>query len=208
MNSTSPLLPPSATELEHRAALACADAEALPLPIRALWNPDTCPAHLLPYLAWSRSVDRWDPNWPEATKRKVIKSAWAIHKRKGTIGAIRRAVEPLGYLIEVREWFEETPPAQPGTFKLRVGVLETGITDAMYPELVRIIDDTKPLTRHMTGLEISLESRGRVHVGAVAYLGDELTVYPWTPEDIEVACQIGPAGADHTIDTLTIHPYQ
>lgn len=30
-----------------------------PVSIRELWNPDTCPANLLPWLAWSFSVDRW-----------------------------------------------------------------------------------------------------------------------------------------------------
>lgn len=204
--NNSPILPNNSTTLEHRAALACAAAEDLPLPIRDLWNPDTCPAALLPYLAWARSVDRWDAHWPVATKRKVIKAAWFIHKRKGTISALRRAVEPLGYLIEIREWFEQTPPGRRGTFRLRVGVLETGITAAMYPELERIIADTKPLSRHLAGLEISLESRGRIHVGATLFLGEELTVYPWTPAAIEISVRCAPAGADHTIDTLTIHP--
>ncbi|EKQ5242665.1 phage tail protein I [Escherichia coli] len=57
----------------------------------------TCPANLLPWLAWSFSVDRWDDKWPEATKRAVIRDAYFIHCHKGTIGAIRRVVEPLGY---------------------------------------------------------------------------------------------------------------
>lgn len=200
------LLPPSSTDLERRTAAACADATALPVPLRDLWNPYTCPAALLPYLAWAFSVDRWDPAWSTATKRAVIAGAWWLHKRKGTIGAIRRAVEPLGYLIEVVEWFEEAPEATPGTFRLRIGVLETGITEEMYGELERLIDDAKPLTRHMTGMEISLESRGAIHVGAVAYLGEQLTVYPFEPEDIEVSTPIHTGGADHTIDTMSVYP--
>ncbi|MCV5639247.1 phage tail protein I, partial [Escherichia coli] len=91
-----------------------------------LWNPDTCPANLLPWLAWSFSVDRWDDKWPEATKRAVIRDAYFIHCHKGTIGAIRRVVEPLGYLINVTEWWENSDP--PGTFRLDIGVLESGIT--------------------------------------------------------------------------------
>ena len=200
------LLPPSSTDLERRTAAACADATALPVPLRDLWNPYTCPAALLPYLAWAFSVDRWDANWAEATKRAVIAGAWWVHKRKGTIGAIRRVVEPLGYLIEVVEWFEEVPEATPGTFRLRIGVLDTGITDEMYLELERLIDDAKPLTRHMTGLAISLESRGTVRMGAAAYLGDELTVYPFEPGDIEIHGTAPLGGADHTIDTMSVYP--
>ena len=35
------------------AARACADIENTPVPLRHLWNVDTCPANLLPWLAWA-----------------------------------------------------------------------------------------------------------------------------------------------------------
>jgi phage tail P2-like protein len=206
MTDPADVLPPSASDLERHIAAVCADATDLPVPLRDLWNPYTCPAALLPYLAWARSVDRWDAAWPEATKRAVVAGAWWVHKRKGTIGAIRRVVEPLGYLIEVVEWFEAEPEATPGTFGLRIGVLDTGITEEMYQELERLIEDAKPLTRHMTGLAISLESRGTAYVGAATYIGDELTVYPYEPGDIEVSMPIYTSGADHTIDTMSVYP--
>lgn len=95
--SDSRLLPTGSSPLEVAAARACAEIEKTPVSIRELWNPDTCPANLLPWLAWSFSVDRWDDKWPEATKRAVIRDAYFIHCHKGTIGAIRRVVEPLGY---------------------------------------------------------------------------------------------------------------
>lgn len=202
----SDLLPPAATALERNTAEALADADALPVPMRDLWNPATCPAALLPFLAWARSVDRWDVAWSDAVKRNVIAASWDVHKHKGTIAALRRVVEPLGYLIEMEEWWEEAPPGTPGTFRLRIGVLDTGITDEMYGELERLIDDAKPLTRHLTGLAISLEIRGTVHIGAAAYLGDELTVYPWTGEPIVITGNAGFAGGAHLIDTLTIQP--
>lgn len=206
MSELRALLPPSSTALERAAAVALADTMALQVPLRDLWNPDTCPEALLPYLAWAFSVDRWDPAWGVAVKRAAIKASWFVHKHKGTIGALRRVVEPLGYLIEVDEWWEDEPASTPGTFRLRVGVLDTGITDEMYTELERLIDDAKPLTRHLTGLAISLETRGPIYVGAVAYLGDELTVYPYTPGDIVITGTAGVVGADHTIDTMSIYP--
>lgn len=114
--SDSRLLPTGSSPLEVAAAKACAEIEKTPVSIRELWNPDTCPANLLPWLAWAFSVDRWDEKWPEATKRAVIRDAYFIHCHKGTIGAIRRVVEPLGYLINVKEWWETNDP--PGTFAL------------------------------------------------------------------------------------------
>jgi phage tail P2-like protein len=202
----SNLLPPNATTLERNLAAAAAAIEGVPVPLRDLWNPDTCPLAWLPFLAVAFSVDRWDPTWSEKTKRGVIKAAYFVHKKKGTIGALRRVVEPLGYLIRVVEWWQINPPGPRGTFRLDIGVLDTGITEEMYLELERLIDDAKPLTRHMLGLAISVEVRGTEYIGAASYLGDELTVYPYTPTLITTTGGWTTAGATHVIDTLTVHP--
>lgn len=94
MNSR--LLPVGSSALEVAAAEACAAIDALTVPLRQLWNPDNCPLALLPYLAWAWSVDRWDESWPESTKRGVVRAAYFVHRHKGTLGALRRVVEPLG----------------------------------------------------------------------------------------------------------------
>ena len=170
------LLPVGSSPLEVAAAAALSNIERVPVPLRTLWNPSACPVNLLPYLAWALSVDRWDEAWPESTKRSVIMSSFFVHQHKGTISALRRVVEPLGFLIEVREWWQLGE--EPGTFRLVVGVLDNGITDEMYQELERLIEDAKPASRHMTGLAISLSSTGEFYVGAGCYHGDALAVYP------------------------------
>ena len=204
MNS---LLPPGSSVLERRLAQACSDISNLDVPLRDLWNPDACPVELLPILAWSFSVDRWSQAWPESAKRNAIKAAYFIHAHKGTIGALRRVVEPLGYLIEVREWWEEAPLGVPGTFRLLIGVLDTGITEAMYQELSWLIDGAKPLSRHLVGLAIGLEVRGRPYIGAASTDGEILTVYPCAPGPIEVSSSaLLFGGAEHSIDTMSVHP--
>jgi len=175
-------------------------------PLRDLYNADTCPVHLLPHLAWAWSVDRWDYRWTEATKRAAIKASYYIHAHKGTIGALRRVVEPLGYLIEIIEWFKMVPEGIPGTFALKVGVLDTGITEEMYQELERLIDDAKPVSRHLTGLAISLETTGPINIFASAYDGDEIDVYPPVLRDVESSGFIGGGGREHSIDELEVHP--
>ena len=199
------LLPSGSTPLERAATEAMAEAVALKVPLRDLWSPDRCPLPLLPYLAWALSVDRWDQNWSEKTKRAVIKASFFVHKRKGTINAIRRVVEPLGYIIELIEWWQTAPRGTPGTFALKVGVLDTGITEEMYQELERLIDDAKPVTRHLTGLAISLESQGLLNVAVSVYEGDEIDVYPPVMRDIEVSGTLGVVGREHSIDTLDVY---
>ncbi len=198
------LLPINSTQLER--AMEAAFFEKTIVPLRDLYNADTCPVHLLPHLAWAWSVDRWDYRWPEAVKRAAIKASYYIHAHKGTIGALRRVVEPLGYLIEIIEWFNMKPEGVPGTFALKVGVLDTGITEEMYQELERLIDDAKPVSRKLTGLAISLETTGGINVFAGVYDGDEIDVYPPVLQDIEVTGVIGSAGREHSIDALDIYP--
>lgn len=151
--------------------------EALLNTVRAVLNAeDTRPVHLLPYLAWAFSVDRWDRNWPEETKRQVIRDAWLIHRHKGTISALRRAIEPLGYLIRVSEWWEFN--GEPGTFKIDVGTLDSGVTEEMYLEMERLIADARPVSRHMTGLNIIQEIQGDIFAAAATYDGEVITIYP------------------------------
>src|SRR5471032_2408380 len=197
------LLPINSTQLER--AMEATFFEKTIIPLRDLYNADTCPVHLLPHLAWAWSVDRWDYRWTEATKRAAIKASYYIHAHKGTIGALRRVVEPLCYLIEIVEWFKTVPRGVPGTFALKVGVLDTGITEEMYQELERLIDDAKPVSRHLTGMAISLETQGNLNIAVSLYEGDVIDVYPPVMRDIEVTGHFGMVGREHTIDTLDVY---
>ncbi|SOE50870.1 phage tail protein I [Orrella dioscoreae] len=200
------LLPPGSTALERNLSVAMADIEDVPIPVRDVRRAATVPAHLMPWLAWERSVDRWDDSWPEATKRKVLADSHRVHQLKGTVGAVRRAVEPLGYLLDVIEWWETTPPGPRGTARVAIGVLEHGITDAMYAELVRLIDDAWRLSIHRTGLEVHMEARADRRVAVASYDGDEMTVYPYQPGPIEITVSAKAAATHHTIDTITVYP--
>ncbi|MDI5893077.1 phage tail protein I [Halomonas rhizosphaerae] len=200
------LLPPNGTPLERAAAEALAEIQRIPVPLRQLWNPATCPPRLLPYLAWAFSVDRWDPNWSEAAKRDVIATAFYIHRKKGTISALRRVVEPLGYLLEVIEWWQTDPLGTPGTFALKIGVLDTGITDAMYTELERLIEDAKPLTRHITALDLAGESKGVVYLGSAMYDGDVTAVFPFVAAETQVTGLFYLGAATDSVDTATVYP--
>ncbi|OSN07207.1 phage tail protein I [Lonsdalea britannica] len=204
MSVRNSLLPPSATDTEIRLAEARSGLSALDVPLRDIWNPDTCPVSLLPYLAWARSVDRWEESWPESVKRQVVKDAFYIHRCKGTISAIRRVVEPFGFLIRVIEWWQTDE--EPGTFRLDIGVQEQGITEDTYQELERLISDAKPCSRHLLGMSINLQSSGQGYVGAASYDGDDLTVYPYTPEIISVSGPAYAGAAVHIIDLLDVRP--
>lgn len=97
MTAPATLLPPSSTPLERALdQTAAARLAALPSVVASLWNADTCPSALLPYLAWAMSVDEWNDGWGVDKKRAVIKESRHIHQHKGTLSAIKRALAAIG----------------------------------------------------------------------------------------------------------------
>ncbi|MNT98026.1 hypothetical protein D3C72_2405090 [compost metagenome] len=77
----------------------------------------------------------------------------------------------------------------------------------MYQELVWLIDDAKPLTRHLAGLDIILETNLDAYVGFAVYDGDEIDVYPWNNPDIDVTI-LGYSGVSlYTLDELDVYPH-
>lgn len=170
------LLPPGSSALERRLAQACSGISDLNVPLRDLWNPWKCPAKFLPYLAWAFSADSWDENWSEAEKRSVIGEAFWLHQRKGTVAALRRVIEKMGYSLSITEWWAVADPA--GTFRLETDVNDIGITSRMLDELTRLINETKPVSRHMAQFNISAKVTGTIFIGATLSSGEIITVYP------------------------------
>jgi len=164
------LLPPNATPLERALEAATARLSDVPTPIEPLWNPDTCPVELLPYLAWALSIDIWSPEWPEAVKRERIRRAIPIQRWKGTISSVRAVVAALGGAIALREWWETDPAGDPHTFSLILSLANVagGAPSADYvDQVIADITRTKPVRSHFTFTQ-SLDFAGAVGLIAVA----------------------------------------
>lgn len=170
----SDLLPPNATPQERALSETVARIGDVPVPIRDLWDPDTCPAKLLPWLAWAFSVDDWDPLWTEVQQRQAVKASYQIHRHKGTIGAVKDAMAALGYDAEVIEWFNQTPAGDPYTFNLKLGVDQNGIVLADVNRLLAVIESSKNLRSHLGTVDMTVKSSAQVYTATVASIGSEL----------------------------------
>lgn len=166
------LLPPNATPQARAIAQACAALGELPTPLRPLWNPDTCPVALLPWLAWSMGVEDWDATWPEATQRAVIKASIPLRRIRGTRKAVEDAVRPYGSTIAIREWWEKSIPGTPHTFDvlLSYGAGMESLSGAYQAAIVRAIDRAKPLRSHYT-LSLALTARADLGIFGIARAG-------------------------------------
>lgn len=197
------LLPIGSSQFEQLTAQALADLSALPIHVSSLWDPWSCPAELLPWLAWSLSVDYWDSHWNELTKRKTIATAYFVHKHKGTVSALRHVILSLGYTMTLTEWWQTSD--QVGTFRITVNINSAGITELMYQELTRLINDVKPLGRHLLELALALETTGQIYTFGALLQGDELTIYPWISENIVIQGEPLYCAALHHIDAMRIN---
>lgn len=172
MSRSSTLLPPFRGQAEQGLTQAVADQFPVSAPNRELWNPLTCPAELLPYLAWGLSVDYWDPLWPEDVRRAVIADSVRAHRHKGTIGAIRRALRCLGADCQIDEWWQTG--GVPGTFNLTAYVrrpLYPGsdfiIDPRTHAALERAVEITKPVSRSV-GFLVGVQGATEKLLGAAA----------------------------------------
>lgn len=200
------LLPPSATPFLRHTARGAKRITELPVDINTLWDPDTCPEALLPWLAWAVSVDRWDESWTEDARRQIIRDSWLIHRHKGTISAMRKAVEPFGAILSITEWWENNDP--PGSFRLNIDISGYGLTEETRLEMERMIDNVRPVSRHLAAITMTYVARGKAWTGGATLEGDIITVYPATtlPNPCNADGEIYIRGATYDGYTTTIYP--
>ncbi|ATO19999.1 phage tail protein I [Acinetobacter sp. LoGeW2-3] len=149
------LLAPNSTLLERNLAEVSKDAFELPS-IRVVKNIDEVPSEFLPFLAYQKSVDYWDANWQDQLKREVIKSSRDQHKIKGTTAAIKQALEPFGYEVNLIEWWQAQPNLTPGTFNLELNVIGKSLNAETYSEINRLVSESKAASRHLANLTVTI----------------------------------------------------
>ncbi len=160
MNS---LLPPNATTEEVAIEQATARLGDIPVDIGRMWNPDTCPIELLPWLAWALSVDEWENRWSEHTQREVIKQSANLHRHKGTVGAVKNALSSIGVSVDFLEWFDDVHDVAlapihstvPHTFVFIAWANENPyisnevfLNPELYETIHRAVEHTKPVRSH------------------------------------------------------------
>lgn len=200
------LLPKNATEQELALEAATARLENIPVPIGDLWNPDKCPVELLPWLAWAMSVDYWNDTWTEQQKRQVVKSSYQVHARKGTIGALREALQAVGFKLSVIEWFNDTPQGAPYTFKIEVEATGRMLENPVYDEIEKIVEVTKNVRSHLSQIIAVATTQGVAAAHFAVQISEEITVVPYNITALQSSFAELPKLAEFSIDTIYINP--
>lgn len=173
---TNSLLPINATEFERSLESASARISDVPVLVRDSQKSDACPVALLPWLADAFSVDTWDPAWTEEQKRQTIKDSVFVHRHKGTIGAVKRALASLGLDVQVQEWFNQIPEGDPFTFRLLVKADQTGADKAALTRVRDVVTATKNLRSHVAEIVPQVVTTAGPTIAAVSGVGTNITV--------------------------------
>ena len=149
------LLPINASELLKDLENSSLKATSLEALNRYVTNPDLAPDNILPWLAFSVSVDDWSDNWPKVIKREMIKNSISLHQIKGTKRAIQKALEIIGVAGEIVEWWELNPRMTPHSFNI-TAYLNDNINEGAdviigldtQQKLINLIENVKPARSH------------------------------------------------------------
>lgn len=173
------LLPPNASDGEH----AIEDAMRANIDLSSvgtLWNPATCPVAVLPFLAWGLAISRWDANWSEAEKRAAVADAIPFHRRMGTRGIVREVLDRFNPLLEIVEWWQNSPRQTPHSFEVRAPaslIPASFLTSETAAAIIRDVAAVKPARSHFTFVQ-SLEAQATIWLagGASAATFSRLTL--------------------------------
>src|SRR4051812_27913001 len=97
-NPGSKVLYPNAEGMEK----ALADTDAVRLmsvyaeAVIDVWDPYKISLTNLPFLAYGMSVNMWQDDWAELTKRNWVANNWTFLSLRGTVPGLRMAVEYMG----------------------------------------------------------------------------------------------------------------
>lgn len=114
--------------------------------------------------AWDASV--WRQSWPIEIKRNVLHNVILEKRKRGTLGAVKKAIETIGSYTEITEWWQENPKGTPHTFKVIASLNHyDGVLESEFQEdLFALIDDAKPVRSHY---DFILQRRYTGEIGAI-----------------------------------------
>lgn len=159
-------------------ATAAERISAVPAPFEASINSEACPESHLPWLAWQFSVDMWEPDWPIYVRRNAVHESLKIHRRKGTVAAVREAIGAIGVPVEIEEWHQQVPRGQPYTFRVLINSVVTPVSKSDIRRLLESIDRTKNVRSHLTGLIPGLTTYSNARFAAATIAGVTRQVNP------------------------------
>lgn len=168
------LLPINASELLRNLEKTGCKITELETRNKYVFNGDLAPENVLPFLAWSLSVDDWNDNWATDVKRNIIKTSLTLHRQKGTIGALKKALSAFNFAgIKIEEWFEYG--GDPYHFRVCFDISYAGFDINILSEINKVIENTKNVRSKLEDIKPYLISNIAVTNLASFFISKDIT---------------------------------
>ena len=143
---------------------------------------DSLPEGLLDILARDFKVDWYDFAQSLEAKRNTIKTHWSVHRRLGTVGAVRTAIQAIYPEVVIQEWFDYE--GDPYHFKLHVEIPGSDISPDLHAQLLNALEYYKPVRAVLDGIDYYRERK----LEQTLYFGLALVA----ARHMEIGCNIPP----------------
>lgn len=120
------------------------------------------PEELIDILAYDMHVDWYDYSYPLEIKRVILKNSVKVHKKMGTVYAVKTAVKELHKDCIVEEWFEYG--GTPNCFKIILNVSENKLGMEL-DEIIKRACMCKRLSAHLEEVTIKRNFEKKVYIG-------------------------------------------
>lgn len=126
--------------------------EAIPLDGLLTYLIDTAPVAYLPALIQQFHIAGLEGGafaTSDAERRRLIREAIALHRKKGTPWAVKRALALSGIEAELVEWWRQTPAGAPFAFTVDIAAGQPAACEPdAFEAAQRHVDEWKPVSRH------------------------------------------------------------
>lgn len=169
-----------------------------------LYNQDD---EMLDYLLYERHITDEEGASIASTrdeKISLIEESFSIHRIKGTKASLRRVLNLLNMRGKITEWFEYE--GNPYFFKIDIEIGTRGMDDKTLLLLDNLIHAYKNRRSWIEKINLHLSGRGTLFMGANLSFGEEITVYPWSPTDIETKGYARLGSYVKSFESLSVYP--
>ncbi len=153
--------------------------------ISTLAHPKLADEKYLPYLAHSHQVDFWSNELTLDEKRAIIDHSILLHRKKGTLLAVKEVLKRLNIDVKFYEWFEYA--GLPYHFKIDVDFLNRPVEDKdlkIIEEFVEIYKNTKSI---LELIRIRLKTNLQHKYASATIQGENIKVYPYQPRSLNTS---------------------
>ena len=161
---------PQVLQDKHNLALESCMKEAFKIDLKKLL---LCPVEnvnetLLPILGKENHImgyEGWNLAKTKEQKQNLIKNSPQLHAEKGSIPALKKALQTLNIEADIKEGDEYD--GRIGHFRVEfLNIYDRGLDDNFEAEIKEMINNYKPLTRILDVINYFLCSKAKVYIGA------------------------------------------